>query len=192
MSTIVVVKKNGKACIAADSLTSFGDLKLGEAYDTTSDKIQSIGKTRIGIVGSAAHAVVVDSLVQRKGFKYDFSSRMGIFETFRRMHRVLKDNYFLNPKGEEEDPYETTHIDAVLANRHGIFGVYALREVYEYRRFWAVGSGSSYALGAMHALYDQSDDAVQIARAGVAAGAEFDSSSALPMTSVSIDLAEAD
>ena len=28
MSTVVVAKKDGKVCIAADSLTSFGDLKL--------------------------------------------------------------------------------------------------------------------------------------------------------------------
>ncbi|VAW67666.1 hypothetical protein MNBD_GAMMA10-2733, partial [hydrothermal vent metagenome] len=39
MSTIVVVNKNGKACIAADSLTTFGDLRMGSAYDRSYDKI---------------------------------------------------------------------------------------------------------------------------------------------------------
>ena len=29
MSTVVVAKKGGKVCIAADSLTSFGDLRMG-------------------------------------------------------------------------------------------------------------------------------------------------------------------
>ena len=52
MSTIVVVKKNGKACIAADTLTSFGDLRMGADYDVSHDKIQAYGEGYFGIVGS--------------------------------------------------------------------------------------------------------------------------------------------
>jgi ATP-dependent protease HslVU (ClpYQ) peptidase subunit len=74
-------------------------------------------------------------------------------------------------------------------NRGGIFGLYSLREVDQYTRFWAVGSGAEFALGAMHVAYDLFDDADAIARAGVEAGACFDSGSALPMTSYSLELA---
>jgi ATP-dependent protease HslVU (ClpYQ) peptidase subunit len=52
-----------------------------------------------------------------------------------------------------------------------------------------VGSGAEFALGAMHVAYDLFDDADAIARAGVEAGACFDSGSALPMTSYSLELA---
>ena len=41
MSTIVVVRKNGKACIAADSLTTFGDLRMGSEFDRAYDKVQA-------------------------------------------------------------------------------------------------------------------------------------------------------
>ena len=188
MSTIVVVSKNGKACIAADSLTSFGDLRMGSAYDRSYDKIQTYDKGFFGIVGSAAHALVMESVLADEKIEIDFSSRLGIFESFRILHPVLKEHYFLNSKDEEDDPYEATHIDALICNPKGIFGVYSLREVSEYTKFWAIGSGSEFALGAMHALFDRLDSAEEIAKAGVEAGAEFNSSSALPMSVRVVDL----
>ena len=49
MSTVVVVRKNGVACIAADSLTSYGDLKLSSAYDRYSEKIQTFDGTYLSL-----------------------------------------------------------------------------------------------------------------------------------------------
>jgi len=188
MSTVVVVRKNGVACIAADSLTSYGDLKLSSTYDLYSEKIQTFDKTHLSIVGSAAHTLVIESLLNSEEFFPDFSSREEIFKTFSSVHRELKENYFLNTKDEDDDPYESSHIDSLAINEHGIFGIYAMREVYEYSRFWATGSGSPYALGAMHAVYERYDSVESIAEAGVMAGAEFDNASAMPLTIKSIEL----
>lgn len=188
MSTIVVVKKNGKACIAADSLTTFGDLRMGATYDTGHNKIQHYGDGYFGIVGSAAHALVMESVMKHNKVKLEFGDRMSIFETFRKLHPLLKDKYFLIAKDEAEDPYEATHIDAVICNPNGIFGVYSLREVSEYNSFWAIGSGSEFALGAMHALYNRLDSAEEIARAGVEAGAEFNTATSLPLSLYTVDL----
>lgn len=190
MSTIVVVKKAGRACIAADSLTSFGDLRLGSEYDADNDKILVHEGDYIGIVGSAAHQLVMESILAEKKVKINFSSRLSVFETFRSLHPILKEKYFLNAKDEDDDPYESTHIDALIASSHGIFGVHSLREVSEYKKFWAIGSGSEYALGAMFAVYDHYDTAEEIAAAGVKAGAEFNNASAMPMTSHVVDLTQ--
>ena len=57
-----------------------------------------------------------------------------------------------------------------------------MREVFEYTRFWAVGSGREFALGAMHAEYPKLRTAAAIARVGITAGATFDRNSGLPMT----------
>ncbi len=188
MSTIVVVKKSGKACIAADTLTSFGDLRLGSEYDAGHDKILVNGDTHIGIVGSAAHQLVMESILSEEKVKTDFSSRRAVFETFRALHPVLKEKYFLNAKDEDDDPYESSQIDALVVSSQGIFGVHSLREVSEYTKFWAIGSGCEYALGAMHAVYGNYDTAEEIAAAGVKAGAEFNNASSMPMTSYVIDL----
>ena len=195
MSTIVVVKKAGKVCIAADSLTSFGDLRMGATYEKVYDKIQQFDGSYFGIVGSAAHELVMTSALKQEALKeneleVDFTSRENIFESFRSLHPILKDKYFLSGKDEDEDPYEATHIDALIANEKGIFGVYSLREVSEFNRFWAIGSGSEYALGAMFAVYDQFDSAEEIAKIGVEAGAEFNNATALPMTTYSLELKE--
>lgn len=193
MSTVVVVKKAGKVCIAADSLTSFGDLKLNSVYDAAHDKIFNYGENHLGIVGSAAHQLVMESVfsdktIVEKEIDVDFSSRLSIFETFRALHPILKEKYFLNSKDEDDDPYESTQIDALIANPHGIFGVHSLREVTEYKKFWAIGSGSEYALGAMFAVFDKAATAEEVAHAGVAAGAEFNNASAMPLSSYEIDL----
>ncbi len=188
MSTIVAVKKNGKACIAADTLTTFGDVKQSSEFDDTHDKIYKHEDNYFGIVGSAAHHIVIQSLLAKHGEDLEFKTQLDIFESFRKLHPILKDEYFLNPKDEEDDPYESSRIDTLLINPHGIFAVYALREVFEYSRFWAVGSGGDIALGAMYAAYEQLDSAEDIAKIGVEAGATFNNATALPLTSYTIDL----
>lgn len=187
MSTIVAVRKGNRACIAADSLTTFGDTKQACGYESSYDKIHRFADNHIGLVGSAAHHIVMQSLLD-DDTAHRFDSRMAIFETFRELHPVLKEKYYLNPKDEDEDPYESSRMDALLINPHGVFGVFALREVFEYTRFWAIGSGAEFALGAMYAVYDQHEDPEAIARIGVVAGAEFNNATALPMTSYSVTL----
>ena len=189
MSTIVAVLKNNIACIAADSLTSFGDTCQAAEFVTDYDKILRYGEEcYIGIVGSAAHHLVMQNLFEKHADKIDFSDRFSIFESMRQIHPILKDEYFLNSKDDDDDSYESSRVDALIVNRSGIFGLYSLREVDQYSRFWAVGSGAEFALGAMKVAYEQFDNAEDVARAGVEAGACFDNSSALPMTSYSLDV----
>ena len=150
MTTLVVVRKNNEVAIAADSLTTFGDTRLSARFDRISDKIVRYHDTYVGLCGSAAHQLVFESLLaQHKDL--DLGSKAAIFETFRKLHPILKEQHFLNPKEEEDDPYESTQVTAVIANSSGIFGVYSMREVFEYTQYWAVGSGREFALGAMQA-----------------------------------------
>ncbi len=181
MTTLVVVRKGDEVAIAADSLTTFGDTRLAAEHDLTYDKIVHYRGNYIGLCGSAAHQLVFDSLLRRHD-DLDFSNKLAIFETFRKLHPILKEQHFLNPKEEEDDPYESTQITALIANPFGIFGVYSMREVFEYTRFWAAGSGREFALGAMHALYPRLKSAEAVAKAGLETGALFDKNSALPIT----------
>lgn len=188
MSTIVIARKGAQACIAADSLTTFGDIRLSSDFDVNHNKIQTFGNTHMGIVGSAAHTLVAERAFREKSVKADFSSRDATFDTLLRLHPVLKEKFFLNSKDSEEDPYETSQIDSVFINKNGIFAMYSLREVYEYSRYWAVGSGATYAMGAMHAVYEKAKTARDVAKAGAAAGAEFDTSSAPPLSFKTVKL----
>ena len=187
MTTLVVVRKGNMAAIAADSLTTFGDTRLSDSFDASSDKMVRYGDTVIALCGSAAHQLVYENLLSTAK-DLNFNSKSEIFETFRKLHAVLKDQHYLNPKEEDEDAYESTHITALIANPTGIYGIYSMREVFEFKRFWAAGSGREYALGAMNALYDQLDSVDSIARIGVEAGATFDKNSSLPLQVVTIPM----
>ncbi len=181
MTTIVVVRKGDTAVIAADSLTTFGTTRLAPVYDRSPEKITAYGDTFIGVAGSAAHQLVLENLLARTP-NLDFHGKAAIYESFRKLHPVLKEEAFLNPKEEDDDPYESSQMTVMVANATGIFAVYSMREVFEFDRFWAIGSGRDFALGAMFAIYDKAKNAVAVAEAGVAAGAEFDTGTAAPVS----------
>jgi ATP-dependent protease HslVU (ClpYQ) peptidase subunit len=180
MTTIVVVRKGGSAVIAADSLTTFGTTRLAPAYDRHPEKITKYGDSFIGVAGSAAHQLVLENVLARTP-NLDFNGKAAIYESFRKLHPVLKDEAFLNPKEEEDDPYESSQMTVMIANPAGIFAVYSMREVFEFDRFWAIGSGRDFALGAMFVLYDQAKDVASVATAAIHAGAEFDTGTSEPV-----------
>lgn len=180
MTTIVVVRKGDAAVIAADSLTTFGTTRLAPVYDRSPHKVAAYRDSFIGVAGSAAHQLVLENLLERNP-TLDLHGKAAIYETFRKLHPVLKDEAFLNPKEEEDDPYESSQMTVMIANPSGIYAVYSMREVFEFDRFWAIGSGRDFALGAMYALYPKARTAAAVAEAGVMAGAEFDTGTSLPI-----------
>ncbi|MDX2221062.1 MAG: MFS transporter [Burkholderiales bacterium] len=190
MTTIVVVKKNGMAVIAGDSLTTFGGTRLSSTHDASPDKVLKHNGCYFGVAGSAAHQVVLENLLNRNP-DFHFNSKDQIYESFRKMHPLLKEEAFLNPKEEEDDPYESSQLTTLIINSSGIYGVYSMREVFEFQTFWSIGSGRDYALGAMHQVYqNKKATAEEVAKAGILAGAEFDTGTALPMTLYKVKLAK--
>ena len=71
-------------------------------------------------------------------------------------------------------PFETLPLNALVVNRHGIFKVDATRSVYEHKKYWAVGSGEPFALGALHALYNEDADAENLVRSALKACGAFE------------------
>ncbi|CAN5374213.1 hypothetical protein BH11PSE11_BH11PSE11_32080 [soil metagenome] len=184
MTTCVVVKKNNQVAIATDSLVTFGDTRLSSTYEVN-NKLFQVGESYITLAGTAAHFPVMRKLLADLGEECRLNSREEVFDTFSNVHTVLKDKYFLNTKEDDDDAYESSQITALIANPYGIFGVYSLREVFCFERFWGLGSGKSFALGAMYAVYDRTESAREVAEIGVKAGVEFDKSSSGPFQIVS-------
>jgi ATP-dependent HslUV protease, peptidase subunit HslV len=181
MSTVVVARKGGTVSIASDSLVTFGETRLPHGFEAN-DKMFRIGDSIIGAVGSTAHMPVLrQSLASLPKAELQLHSRDAIFETFVRLHPKLKERFFLNTKEQDSDPYESSQFSILIANANGIFGVESYREVFDFQCFWAIGSGRRFALGAMHAAFANAKTARQVAEAGVAAGCEFDTSSAGPI-----------
>jgi ATP-dependent protease HslVU (ClpYQ) peptidase subunit len=184
MTTIAVVKKNGIAAIAADTLTKWGTGKESAGYIANNDKIVRAGDTWIGASGSATFKLIMRDYFAQPGRKPRFDSTIKIFKTWQVFHAALKEQYFLIAAGDKDDSIESSRFDVLLANPHGIFGVGAHRTVQEYVKFYAIGSGTDVALGAMYGIYnDPRRSAEDIARFAIEAAAEFDDATGLPAIS---------
>ena len=192
MTTVVVVRQGGTVAIAADSLVTFGDTRLPHGYEAN-EKLFKVGDSWIGMAGTVAHFPVLRrALNALPPDELKLHSRDEVFDTFLKLHPKLKENFFMNAKEEDADPYESMQFTAVIANPAGIFGVYSYREVFEFDRFWGIGTGRAFALGAMHAACDRTKTARELAEIGVRAGCEFDKNSAGPVRVHTIKLKSKD
>ena len=188
MTTVVVVRKHGMVAIAADTLVTFGDTRLGNGYEANL-KMFKVGDSWVGMAGTTAHFPVVRrALASLPPDELKLHSRDEVFDTFLKLHPKLKETFFLNTKEEDADPYESSQFTALVANHAGIFGVYSYREVFEFDRFWGIGTGRAFALGAMYAGFDKAKTAREVAELGVRAGCEFDKNSSAPFHVHSVKL----
>lgn len=190
MSTIVVVKKKGRVAIAADTLTTCGWRKLSAAQNRQASKIFRLGESYIGVTGWASNMQVLERLF-RSGVPPALTSVAEIFDVMLSLQPRLKQDFFLVPGVDFDGTYEPSHLHLLIANPHGIFTADSTRDVTEYTQYWATGSGSSYALGALHALYERPGDAMSIAEAAVRAAIEFDHATGGPVESYEVPLAAA-
>jgi len=192
MTTVTVVRKGGQIAIAADTLVTFGDTRLAHGYETN-QKVFRIGDSWVGMSGTTAHFPVLrKALGALAPEDLRLDSRDAVFDTFLKLHPRLKENFFLNTKEEDADPYESSQFTVLIANASCIYGVYSYREVFEFDRFWAIGSGRAFALGAMYAAFDRLKTAKDIAETGVRAGCEFDKNSAEPLRVHTLKLGESE
>ena len=182
MTTIAVVRKGGVAAIAADTLTKWGSAKESASYIVNSEKILKVGSNHVAVTGNATFKLILKDYFVEQGPDIQLGSAEEIFKTWNKFHAVLKERYFLMPEEDKEDALESSRMDVLIANPHGIFGVSGHRTVQEFSKFYAYGSGSDYALGALWANYDRPGlSAAQIARRAIEAAADFDDGTGLPM-----------
>ena len=191
MTTVTVVKKDGRIAIAADTLTKWGGGKESADYVANHEKIIRVGDSFVAITGSATFKLILADYFAGQESPPQFDSTLGIFRVWNQLHAALKEQYYLQTGEDKEEDLESSRMDALIANPKGIFGVAAHRTVQEFSRFYAYGSGSPYALGAMYAAYRApSLDAEAVARLGVMAAAEFHDETGLPIQSFVMDLEE--
>jgi ATP-dependent protease HslVU (ClpYQ) peptidase subunit len=192
MSTVVVAKKGGQATVGADTLTHLGSTKESATYVANHSKVIRVGDSYLAVVGHASWPLVLSSYFAKLTEPPRLDSVQAIFDAAQELHRTLKEEYFLSPDAdkndEENDEFESSQLYCLIAYRGGIFGLYSHRSVVEYTKFYALGHGYGYALGAMHAVYESAHCAEEVVRAGLAAAAEFDSATGLPMEVHTIQL----
>jgi ATP-dependent HslUV protease subunit HslV len=188
MSIVVGVRKAGTNAIAADSQTSQGNLVVPGDAKAAPSKIHRIGNSYFGVVGTVAHHGVIRSLVRSNPDAFDFTSAEAIFESLRSLHRTLVDDYFVRTtEDDKSQEYESNQLSGIVVSSNGVFSVESYREVTEFNRFWAAGTGAELAIGCMSAIYDDpQSSASSIADAAVKVACQFDKDCGLPVVSYTL------
>jgi len=122
MTTLVIVKKNGQVAIAADTLVTFGDTRLSSRFESNS-KIFRIetpaGPSYIGMAGTVAHFPVLrKAMASLPRDQVLLSSKDEVFDTFTRLHPVLKETFFPADQRRRQRPLRVQPVQRGDCQRH--------------------------------------------------------------------------
>ena len=206
MTIIAASIAHGEVAIASDTLFVSGSLCLPSEFLPTDVKIISCGKgkAKFGFAGVAASQTAFDAVLRNDlGDCYleflpeDIETAAQLFDFLCFVHQKLKEKYFLNPNdnGEYSKPFEVSQFTFIMINKHGIFSSDYFRNTTKHDKFFAIGSGREYAMGAMYGCYEHcsrqeplGNAAISIATTGVVAASKFDDSCELPIKSYGMTL----
>jgi ATP-dependent protease HslVU (ClpYQ) peptidase subunit len=137
--------------------------------------MRKIGNAYIATTGWGVYTNILDDYL-RTARTPRMTDSASIFAFFRNFWKVLHERYaFVNDQCSETDsPFGDLDASFLVASPNGIFYVACDMSVTEFQHYYAVGSGASYALGALHALHSPRGQAEGIARKAVAAASALD------------------
>jgi len=183
-----LLKKNGYATIACDSLSTDGSTTVCPENKVNNHKFFKHGDSYVGLVGWNNFNNILENILKDKSVELEFSDRSKIFNSLLKIHQKMKDEYFIETREDDEQPVESSQIDGLIISPNGIYEFDSYRAVDEYSKYWALGSGRRYALGALHCAYRTTKTSEEIAIAAVKASCTFDDGSALPVLFETIKL----
>jgi ATP-dependent protease HslVU (ClpYQ) peptidase subunit len=174
MSIVVAVRKNGRTVVAADSLNVFGQERVGPD-NSRAAKIKPVGGTLLAVTGWSVYANILDDFITQHR-PLALNGEPEIFTFFLDLWKQLRERYLLvNDQATSKDtPFGDLDASFLIANRSGIFKISQDASVCRFDKYYAIGSGGVYALGALYQLYDHVEDPAELARRGVETAIEFD------------------
>lgn len=170
MSTVVAVKKDNKVIVGADTQISWGNTKKGFADTKHTKLIKYKNYGVFAVVGLAAF----DLPLQMFLLDYDIKkvNKLTLFDLFCEFVTFAKTKHLTNSASTDSEFFAA--YDLLFCSADKIFHIDSQRSVDEMHRFWALGSGCEYALGAMQAVYKDDFTATQIAGKALDAAGYFD------------------
>jgi ATP-dependent protease HslVU (ClpYQ) peptidase subunit len=134
-----------------------------------------VGSSVVGGAGWGIYGnILVDFLRERPA--PDLSGEQAIFSFFLELWRALHERYpFVNDQAQSRDtPFGDLDTSFLIANDSGIYKISHDMDVCRFQQYFAIGSGSEYALGALGVLFEQETDASAIVRRVVQIAMRFD------------------
>ncbi len=187
MSIVVAVRKNGRTVVAADTLNVFGQERIG-ADNCRAIKVRPVGRVLMAITGWSLYDNIMEDLLAGRDVP-PLGNEKEIFAFFMELWKELHEHYpFVNDQPHEKDsPFGDFDASFMIANAAGIYKVSQDASVCRFDKYYVIGSGGVYALGALHQIYDTDDDAEQLARRAVETAIEFDIYCGAPIDILEVD-----
>lgn len=175
MTIAVAVRKGREIVVAADTQNNFGSARA-TPDNHRPHKIMPVGEALIATSGWALYANILEDYVGRSRRPPALGTERDVFRFFQQFWHALKETYSLvNEQCHKDDDSPFGDLDAsfLVVTRGGIFFVSSDTSVTPFEKYHAVGSGTDYALGALHALYDEVQDPEVLARRACEAAIAF-------------------
>lgn len=174
MSIVVAVTKNDRTVMASDSMGFYGSQRV-PTDNSKAIKVRRVGASLLAMTGWSVYDNIIEDTVARGGAP-PLGNTNEIFAFFMTLWRELHERYaFVNDQAANKDsPFGDLDASFLIANGGGIFKVASDTNVSHFSKYYAIGSGSDYALGALYALYDTELDAAELASRAVEAAINFD------------------
>lgn len=172
MSVAVAVRHRGQTVLATDSKRTFGSGAV--PFENLSDtKMRKVGSAYLATTGWGLYSNILDDYLARKRAR--LTDQHSIFTFFRHFWRDLHQQYSFvsDQRGDDDSPFGDLDSSFLIVNPKGIFSVACDMSVTEFDQYYAIGSGSGYALGALHALHG-SGSAEQTATKAIEAAIALD------------------
>ncbi|MDY0004783.1 MAG: hypothetical protein RBU30_26030, partial [Polyangia bacterium] len=170
---LVAVEKGPELVLAADTKTSF-DMHTQPIENLRAEKIMEAGEAVLGCAGWALYGNLLEDYLRDKK-KIALGSRQEVFRFFLKFWEDLREHYsFVEDRAADEDtPFADLDSEFLIVHPGGIFHVASHLTVSRIQRFFAIGAGADYALGALQVLYHQEFDAEALARKAVETAMAF-------------------
>lgn len=175
MSIAVAVKKGRKTVIAADTQSNFGDRRVS-IDNHRAPKIRRVGSAYIATTGWGIYDDILRDYLPRTR-RPALRTEKEVFTFFMRLWKQLHERYSLvndQPHEDDQSPFGDLDAAFLVVSKGSILQVSGNMSVSRFEKYYAVGSGADFAMGALHVLYDRIDDAAALAREACAAAMAFD------------------
>jgi len=175
MSVAVAVKKGESIALATDSLTSFGSMQL-PSENLSPTKVVKCGASWIAGTGWSKYDLILRDYIGRTKRPPKLDNDIAIFRFFHTLWGDLQKRYSLvNEQADDKDsPFGDLDSSFLIVSPKGIFYVASDMSVTEFDRYFAIGSGQDYALGACHVLGSTRQSAAKVASTAAEAACAYD------------------
>lgn len=174
MSIIVAVKKGPYAVIGCDTQSYWGSVRIS-TDNHRCVKFRKIGASYVGSTGWGLYDNILDDFLKNVKNPSLMTSG-GIFKFFLRLWKELHEKYtFVNDQCDKDNDSPFGNLDAsfLVVNRNGIFHVDCDMSVNPFEKYYAIGAGEDFALGALHCLYETDLGAKELAERAVETAINF-------------------